>query len=359
MSKDAPQSKIHKDYFRSIHIKVLFILLCVAISLVALGTSVTIGARALSMSEVYAAILDHLRGIRYEQYSDLWYNDYVVWYLRMPRAVFAVVAGAGLAIAGAAMQSLMKNPLADAYTTGVSSGACFGMAVSTAIGFSIMGVASGLSVSNAIIFSLIPTMIMVFIAPKEKISPATLILVGQALSYLFNALTTVLLSMLEDETLAKIYEWEVGTFKYITWDSVTIPFFVTLAGSIVLILLSRKLNVISLGDSQATALGLNVENLRIVLLFISSIIVASIIAYAGIIGFVGLVAPHIVRMIIGSDNRFLIPASAAFGATFLLVCDMLTRMISDVDAVPIGIIISFIGAPIFLYLIIRQRRSIW
>ena len=354
---DSPE--LRAKYRRSIRLKVLFILACVVLSVIALGSSVVVGGKTVNIVEVYTALFDHIRGIRYEQYTEKWYRDVAVWNLRVPRAIFAVIAGAGLAIAGAAMQSVMKNPLADAYTTGVSSGACFGVAVSAAFGFAAVGSSSMFNAINAFVFSLIPTIFIIYMAPRQNMTPATLILAGQAITYLFNSLTTVLLSILDEVSLANVYEWEIGTFKYITWDDVMVPFVVTLFGSTILILLSKKLNVMSLGDEQATALGLNIETLRIILLFIVTFIVASIVAYAGIIGFVGLVAPHIVRMILGGDNRFVIPASAAFGATFLLVCDMIARYLSPMETIPVGIVISFIGAPLFLYFIIRQRRSMW
>lgn len=352
-------TSLRKKYRRSIQIKLLFILLCVVVSIVALGSSVVVGGRSVDIMEVYTAIFDHITGVRYEQYSDKWYLDFTVWDVRLPRSVFAVIAGAGLAIAGAAMQSMMKNPLADAYTTGVSSGACFGIAVCTAFTFTSLGAANPFSVFNAFVFSLVPTLFIIYMAPRDNMTPATLILAGQAISYLFNALTTVLLAMLDEVSLASVYEWQIGTFKYVTWDSIAIPLLTTVMGSTVLIALSKKLNVMSLGDEQATALGLNIETLRIILLFVVSMVVATIVAFVGIIGFVGLVAPHIVRMVLGGDNRFVIPASAAFGATFMLICDMIARMLSSVDAIPVGIVISFIGAPLFLYFIIRQRRSMW
>lgn len=353
------ETSLRKEYRRSIHLKLLFILLCVVISVIALGSSVVVGGRSVNIVEVYTTLFDHIRGIRYEQYSDPWYVDFTVWDVRLPRSVYAVIAGAGLAIAGAAMQSMMKNPLADAYTTGVSSGACFGIAVCTAFTLTTLGTASMFAAFNAFVFSLIPTIFIIYMAPRENMTPATLILAGQAITYLFNSLTTVLLAMLDDVSLASVYEWEIGTFKYVTWDVITIPFISTMLGSTILIILSKKLNVMSLGDEQATSLGLNIETLRIILLFVVSMVVATIVAFVGIIGFVGLVAPHIVRMVLGGDNRFVIPASAAFGATFMLICDMIARMLSPVDAIPVGIVISFIGAPLFLYFIIRQRRSMW
>lgn len=351
---------IIKTYRRYTKRKIIFIVICLIISFIAIGSSITVGGRTLSVIDVYETIFKHITGVQFEIGTKEWMDDYIVWNIRLPRAIFAIIAGAGLAVSGAVMQSVMKNPLADPYITGISSGACFGVAVASVMGISVMkGAFGGGGVFNAFIFSLIPTMAILLLSPRTRSSPATLILAGVALSYMFNAMTTILLSFTDSETLATIYAWQIGTLANITWDCILIPLVITLTGSLIMMLLSKKLNILSMGDDQAKALGLNVENLRMILLILISLIVASVVAYAGIIGFVGLVSPHIVRMLIDADNRFVIPASALFGASFLLLCDMITRLMSDVEVIPVGVIVSFIGAPIFLYMIIRQSKKIW
>ncbi len=360
MDTTSAKEQIEGDYVKYTRRKVIFVLLCFAICVIAIGSSVTVGGRTLSFVEVYETIFNHILGEQPQPGTSEWMDDYIVWDVRLPRALFAIVAGAGLAVAGATMQSVMKNPLADAYTTGISSGACFGVAIAAVLGVSVMnGTMSSISVVNAFIFSLLPMVAIVLIAPRENISPATLILAGTALSYLFNSLTTIILSFTDSETLATVYEWQIGTLTDISWECIPIPLIVTIVGTATMVVLSKKLNVLSLGDDQATALGLSVERMRLILLILISLIVASVIAYAGIIGFIGLVSPHIVRILIDSDNRFVIPGSALFGAAFLLLCDIIVRLISDVETVPVGVVVSFIGAPIFLYLIIRQSKSMW
>jgi iron complex transport system permease protein len=351
---------IKETYSKYTKRKILFIAICLIVSFIAVGSSVTVGGRTLSVFDVYDIIFKHLTGVHFEVGTKEWLDDYIVWDIRLPRAIFAIIAGAGLAISGAVMQSVMKNPLADPYITGISSGACFGVAIAAVLGISVMnGSFSGGAVFNAFIFSLIPMLAILFLSPMSRSSPATLILAGVAISYMFNAMTTILLSFTDSETLATIYSWQIGSLSNITWDCILIPLVITIIGSSIMMLLSKKLNILSMGDDQAKALGLNAENLRILMLVLISLIVASVVAYAGIIGFVGLVSPHIVRMLIDGDNRFVIPASALFGASFLLICDVLTRLISDVEAVPVGVVVSFIGAPIFLYMIIRQSKGMW
>lgn len=353
-------TEIVETYRRYTKRKILFIVICLIVSFIAVGSSVTVGGRTLSIFDVYDTIFKHITGVQFEVGTKGWMDDYIVWNIRLPRAIFAIIAGAGLAVGGAVMQSVMKNPLADPYITGISSGACFGVAVASVLGISVMnGSLGGGTVFNAFIFSLIPTMAILLLSPRTRSSPATLILAGVALSYMFNAMTTILLSFTDSETLATIYAWQIGSLSNITWDCILIPLIVTLTGSSIMMLLSKKLNILSMGDDQAKALGLNVEILRMLLLVIISLIVASVVAYAGIIGFIGLVSPHIVRMIIDADNRFVIPASALFGASFLLLCDVLARLMSNVEAIPVGVVVSFIGAPIFLFMIIRQSKRMW
>ncbi|MCL1811704.1 MAG: iron ABC transporter permease [Methanomassiliicoccaceae archaeon] len=340
--------------------KIFFILICAAIAIASVGFSVSVGGRNVEFFDVYKTIFDHFTGTQLNPGTREWLDDYIIWNIRLPRAVFAAIAGAALAIGGAVMQSVMKNPLADPYTTGISSGACFGVAVAMVLGLTAFGQMGNYGiVVNAFIFAMVPMALIILLAPKSNSSPATLILAGVALSYLFNALNTLLLVTTDAETLSEVYRWQIGSLENITWQSVPIMAVISFVGIVVISLLSRKLNLMALGDEHAKSLGLDVNTLRIVCLVVMSLMVASVIAFAGIIGFVGLVAPHIVRMVIDADNLFVIPASAAFGAAFLMVADIVARLLSDIGAVPVGVVISFIGAPIFLYLIIRQRRSIW
>ena len=348
------------NYKRYTKRKVIFISICVAVAVLSVGLSVSVGARDIEFIQVYKIIFDHLFGTPPGFGTSEWIDDNIVWNLRIPRAVFAAVAGAGLAVAGAVMQSVMKNPLADPYTTGISSGACFGVAVATVLGLSAFnGIGQFGAIFNAFLFAMIPMILIIILAPMSNRSPATLILAGVAISYLFNALNTLLLVTTDAEKLADVYRWHVGSFVELSWNSVPLMFAITIMGTIVILFLSKQLNLMALGDQHAKSMGLNANTLRVVCLLIMSLMVASVIVFAGIIGFIGLISPHIVRMIIDADNKFVIPASAAFGAAFLMVADVISRLLSDINAVPVGVVVSFVGAPIFLYLIITQKRSIW
>ncbi len=351
-----------EDYRRLTALKVGAIAFFLALVVLLFFISLAVGTRELSIGEVYSLFFDHLSGVVYDKVDQyqLWYDDNIVWNYRLPRALFAIISGAGLAVAGAAMQSVMKNPLADPYTTGISSGALLGVALSLVLGFNVgSGGMDGYgTVVNAMIFAMIPVGVIYVLSPMMK-SPATLILAGTAVSYLFSSLTSIILVTNSEESLASVYQWQVGSFTDLTWDAVPAVFIVCVIGSAILFFLAGKMNLMSLDDKDAKALGLDGEKLRLVCLIILSFMAASIISFVGIIGFVGLIVPHMVRLAIGSDNRFVIPASIGIGASFLLGCDIISRAIDVSAAIPVGVVTAFIGSPIFLFLIIRGRREVW
>ena len=350
------------EYRRYTNRKIIFVAACLLLAFILVGLSVYVGARDIEFIDVYRYLANHISGVTYEPGSVEFYNDFIIWNVRLPRVVFAAIAGAGLAVGGAIMQNVMNNPLADPYTTGISSGACFGIAVAIILGITVSSVTQTDNMGvilNAFIFALIPMALIVAIAPKTNSSPATLILAGVAISYIFNALTTVLMMSTNAETLAEVYRWQVGSLDRITWNSLPLMTAINMAGVIVAFVMARKLNVLALGDESAKSLGLNANNLRIVCLMIISFMVASVVCYAGIISFIGLISAHIVRTVIGSDNKFVIPAAAAFGGLFMMAADVAARYLSPSDAIPVGVMLSFVGAPIFLILIVQQKRSIW
>ena len=273
--------------------------------------------------------------------------------------MFALVAGVALSIGGAVMQSVMKNSLADPYTTGVSSGAMFGVAVAMILGFSVGGTGSYAVIFNAILFSLVPIGLIVLMAPFFRKSPATLILAGVAVSFLFNSMTSLLMVSTDSATMSVVYRWLVGSLSDLTWDVIPLSLSMTLIGLAILLPLSGKLNLMALDDKAAKSLGLNIETLRVLCLVLLGFMTSVIISYVGIIGFVGLVVPHMIRIFLGADNKYLLPAAGAFGGVFLLGCDIISRAIDIGASIPVGVITSAIGGPIFLYLIIRQKRSMW
>ncbi len=352
------KESVKQDYSRYTYRKILFIIACILLATLFFFISLCVGTLELTVGEVYDLFIRHLSGEVFTDPKEI-YKDYVVWDFRVPRALFALIAGVALGIGGAVMQSVMKNPLADPYTTGVSSGALLGVAVAMIFGFSVGGTGQYALTFNAIIFAMIPILLIVIMAPFFRKSPATLILAGVAVSYLFNSFTSLLMVSTDAGTMDVVYRWMVGSMSDLTWDVIPLSFATTLIGLCILLPLAGKLNIMTLDDKDAKALGVDVETLRIICLVILGAMTAVIISYVGIIGFVGLVVPHIVRIVLGADNKYLLPAAGAFGGVFLLGCDIISRAIDIGASIPVGVITSAVGAPIFMYLIIRQRRSIW
>ncbi len=309
----------------------------------------------ISLMEAYRIIWDHIMGVEYEPRTTEWWADRFIWNTVMPRIVAAIVAGASLAAAGALMQALMNNPLADPYSTGISSGACFGAIVALVLGLTITSTSgqSGMIV-NAFVGAMIPVGVVILISKRMPLSPAALILVGTALSYFFSSMVTYLLVITDADTLQNAYIWQVGTLDTIVWSSIPMMVVVTAVGSAFVMLLTRQLNVLSLGDANAKTLGLDVEKFRVVCLIVMAIMTASIVCFTGTIGFLGLVAPHLVRILVGSDNKFVVPISMAVGSFILVLADYIAMTISDV---PVGVVMSIIGSPIFFLLILWQKKG--
>lgn len=349
----------YKSYLKR---RILVVVLMAIAMVIVMGLSLSIGGRDLSFFDTYSVFFDHILGKTYDPASDIWLDDYIIWNVRLPKAVFAALAGATLAVCGAAMQSVLNNPLAEPYTTGVSSGACFGVSLAVVLGFTATGSQDIYNIGtylNAFIFALLPTAFIVSLAPVMKKSPASLILAGIAVSYIFNAFNTLLLVLTDSQSLADIYIWQVGTVSNVFWNDIKLVALICIPAMAVITLFSSKLNMLSLGDDNAKALGLNVDNLKILILVVSALAVAIIVCNAGILGFIGLICPHLVRIFFGADNKFLIPISAAMSAILLIGAEMISRTISPQGAIPVGVVLSFIGAPVLLYLIIRRRSNLY
>lgn len=341
------------DYSRYVLRKWLFIAACLVAAFLAAGFALKVGAYDIGYWNTYSVIWDHLTGNIDPNSND----DYVIWTLKMPRVVTGILAGIGLGAAGVVMQTILRNPLADPYTTGISSGASFGASLAIGLGISIAGAGYAV-ICNAFIFALIPMAVIVMVSKMRGASPTTMVMAGIAVMYLFNAMTMIVKLWVDPDKLSSIYEWSVGTLEGNSWSDVTLMAAVVAIGYIVLQVLSRKLNVLSTGDESARSIGINANHIRIISLFVVSFITAGVVCFTGLIGFVGLVCPHIARLVIGSDCRYLIPASAVFGAALLLFADGIGRWVISPGTIQVGVITAFIGAPLFLYLIIKQKREV-
>ncbi len=351
---DSTTSKNNYETYRKYILKKWFFIIgCIILTFVTMGIALTIGEYSLSFTESYEILWNHIIG---NVQNDL--EDHIIVNLRMPRIITGILAGMGLAIAGAVMQSTLNNPLADPYTTGVSSGASFGATLAMTVGFSAIAGQFAV-IFNAFIFALIPTALIIMVSKLKNASPTTMIMAGLGVMFLFNAVTTVMMLWADPNDLAAVYEWGVGTLSDTTWDNLPIIAIVVFAGVLFIQLISRKLNVLSTGDESAKALGVDADNLRTICLIVVGLVSAVIVSFTGLIGFVGLVAPHIVRLFIGPDNRYLIPACAAFGGMLLIVADLIGRTIISPATLQVGVVTAFIGGPLFIWLIIRKQSNVW
>jgi len=341
------------DYHRTLKRRFVFTLLCVAIMVIAAGYAVAYGPLDISFIDTYITIWNHIIG----DITDTG-MDYIIITVRSPRIVAGIIGGIGLAICGVVMQSVLRNPLADPYTTGVSSGAGFGATLAITAGFSV--VSKTPTIILAFLFSMLPTLAIILMSRhKSSSSPTVMIMFGIGLMYIFNAFTTVMMLWSNPDDLAAVYQWQVGSLAKVTWDDIPYMLALVIPGTLLVQFMAGKLNVLATGDDNAKALGLNPHRTRILLLALTGLISAAVVSFTGIIGFVGLVTPHIVRIFIGADNRYLIPASALFGGMLMVVADLLGRCVIPDATLPVGVVMAFVGGPTFIWLLMRKGNKAW
>ncbi|MBO7351970.1 MAG: iron ABC transporter permease [Candidatus Methanomethylophilaceae archaeon] len=343
---------IIRQYSAYKYAKFMMLLVVAVLCLITFGIDIGLGAYSLSFIDVYAAIFERLMDWDQVMSTDM----IVVWELRMPRVIMGLLAGMGLAMAGAAMQSMMKNPLADPYTTGISSGAALGATLAITMGLTIIGGNFG-TVINAFVFALLPAAFIILISFYKKPSPAMIILSGISLMYIFNAVQSYLMLVADPDAAASVIAWTIGSLNSASWDSVPYVFLMTLLGGIVLLYMARVLNTMNAGDAYSKSIGVNVNKSRIITLVTVSLLAAGIVSFTGVIGFIGLVGPHIARIFVGSDNKILIPAAGLMGAGLMLLADCVVQIV--LPTLPIGIITSIIGGPVFMILLLRQKKEVW
>lgn len=308
--------------------------------------------------EAFRIIYDHILGIEPTNYHDM-IRDRIIVEQNIPRALGAICAGSVLAIGGAVLQNLIRNPLADPYTLGISSGALFGMVVAIVLGVSIIPFLDQMDgrIVNAFLFALIPTAIIVFLSTFKKVSPTMMILIGIAVMYIFNAFNTIIRYTTDDETISQIYQWTIGSVSGLSWGSIPKLTFALIMIYVSMYLIRNEIDIVAQGDHNAITLGINPNRLRIIALVIVSLATAIIVCYTGTIGFVGLVAPHIARRYFGSKCRLLIPGSAAIGALMVLISDYLIRIIAP--NLPVGVVLALVCSPIFIVILVRMKKNVW
>lgn len=337
--------------------KILLIVTVVFIMLVSAYVFTTLGMKNISTMQTLVAISKAFSGTL-DNGTDAASNK-VIMLLRLPRIALAMLAGIGLAVSGAVMQSLTRNYLVSPFTLGISSAAAFGASMSIVFGVGVFFQSEVGMISCAFIASCICGCIVYGISRYIGLNPSSIVLVGISLNYLFSAMTATIEFFAKEHKLEAVVQWTFGSFNRATWDSVLITFIVITLGLSILIIYSLKLNVMATNsDEMAKSLGININKARIVCGMTAILLTATIISFTGVIGFVGLIAPHIARLIIGDNHLYYLPFASVLGGILLLFSDMIGKFILYPVNIPVGIVISFLGVPLFIHLILMKRRSL-
>jgi len=282
-------------------------------------------------------------------------QDQIIWVFRLPRVLLAVIVGAALAVSGTALQAMTRNPLSDPYIFGVSSGASVGAVLVITLGATVMG---GVSLSLAAFLGALLSMILVYTLAQQqgRATPMRLVLAGVALSYVLSAVTSylVLRSATPGGGAAAVLTWLAGSLGGAKWEQLGLPSTVVVLTTLLLLAQARPLNALLAGDETATGLGVNVERFRQQLFLVTSLLVGVVVAVSGAIGFVGLMIPHLVRMVVGSDHRRVLPTVALGGGVYLVLVDLVGRTIMAPQELPVGIVTAALGGPFFLWLLRRR-----
>jgi iron complex transport system permease protein len=339
-------------YTKYVGKKILFIAICTLILVVAILVALCIGSAGLTIPQVLSQIFD---------------QSGIAWSIRLPRVLVAVVAGASLAVAGCVMQCILKNPLSEPYTLGLSQAAAFGASFAIIIlGAGTLHSSSkdAVMITNqysvticAFCFCMISTFVILALTRFTKVAPESIVLSGVVLGSIFGAGLTAVQYFANDVQVASIVYWTFGDLSRITWDNLLLMLGVAVPIFVYFMYNRWNYNAIDAGADTANSLGVNVNRHILIGMVLASVVAALIVSLMGIIGFVGLLAPHMVRRVVGSDNRFVLPASAVVGALILLVSDTVARTIISPLVLPVGVYHCIPSGPLFLYILIRRYRK--
>ena len=327
------------ETIKSKSLKIIIILFFTGFTIFAMVASLTLGSVDISFSTIVHTLLGNVQTT----------DEMVIWNIRFPRNIVGALVGANLAVSGAILQAVMKNPLADPGIVGVSSGA----GLAGVIMLIFMPEASILLTPVAFVGAMLSAAAVYALAWKNGIRPTRIILAGVAVSAFLGSGISALLVFYSDKVQGALL-WMVGGLSARSWPQVETLFPYTILGLVLALAGCKALTILSLGDETARGLGVPVERVRFSMTAVAALLAAGAVSVAGLIGFVGLVVPHIVRLIIGTDYKYVIPGSAILGAGVLVFCDTLGRVAFSPIEIPAGIIMAFLGAPFFLYLL---RRS--
>lgn len=329
----------------------LVIALLVGALVISLVAAVGIGAVAIAPDAVWAVIASELAG----GVSDASVAErQIVWELRLPRTLLAAIVGAGLALTGVAIQALVRNALADPYILGVSSGASVGATL--VILFGALGALGIYAVSAGAFAGALVAMVVVYAVAQQRgrLSPLRLVLAGVAAGYVLAALTSFLVFQADARASQAVLFWLLGSFGRAQWAFVPLPALLVLAAGIYLLTRARALNALLAGEETATTLGVGVPRFRLALFALTAAVTGAVVAVSGAVGFVGLIMPHLVRLMVGADHRRVVPVAALAGAVFMVWVDVLARSVVAPQELPVGIITALVGGPAFVWLLRRR-----
>ena len=348
--------EVREEHKRQKGRKYLFLAGILGAIFIATGFIITLGPLDISILQVYETLFARFIPSVFNM-DDVF--EQVVWNIRFPRIIGGIFAGFGFGICGCVMQAVLKNPLASPFTLGISAGAHFGVALAAVFGVALIGGAYIL-IANAFIFAMACSFFIVALAALKGATSETLILAGIAVNYLFSGLSQLMAYFANDEQLRLMTTWGMGDLSAFSWNKFLLFFVIFAVCTPLLMSKAQDLNLMTIGDDSAKSLGVDADRVRMFTMIVSSFLVATIVCFTGTIGFIGLVAPHMARMIIGADHKILIPASGILGAMLLIAADAVAMNIIGPVIIPTGIMTSLLGVPFFLYLILKgKRKEFW
>lgn len=356
MAVNRKLERVRREHSRLMGRKIAFIGLIVVIIILAVGFIITLGPLGMTIPQVYQTLLARF----FPQFitKDPVFEQ-VVWNIRFPRIIGGIFAGFGFGICGCVMQAVLKNPLASPFTLGISAGAHFGVAIAAVFGIAIVGGAY-LLIVNAFLFAMLCSFFIVSLASLKGATSETLILAGIAVNYLFSSLSQLMAYFANDEQLRLMSLWGMGDLSAFSWSKFGLFVGIFAICTPILLVKARDLNLMTIGDDTAKSLGVDANQVRMLTMMVSSMLVATIVCFTGTIGFIGLVAPHMARILIGTDHRILIPASGIIGACLLICADAVAMNIIGPTIIPTGIMTALLGVPFFLYLVLKgKRKEFW
>ncbi|REK90859.1 iron ABC transporter permease [Streptomyces inhibens] len=321
----------------------------------ALTAAVSLGSTGIAPAEVWSVVFRRLAGAPARPGTD----DLIVWQLRVPRALLAALVGAGLGLVGTATQALVRNPLADPYLLGISHGASLGAVAAIVLGASAGGVL-GLGLSAAAFAGALASFALVWCIARRGggFSPLRLVLAGVGVGQFLSGFTSYLVLQAGDEQQTRsVLFWLMGSLGGATWNVLWLPVLAVAAGGLALQARARAMNALLMGDETAAGVGVDVTRLRRELFVVTSLLTGVLVAVSGAIGFVGLMVPHLCRLVIGGDHRRLLPLSALTGALLLVVVDLVCRTAMDAQELPVGVVTAMIGAPALLFILDRRTAA--